>query len=245
LLLDLEDRSGNWRSDISFDGTIATRVSGELRTRALARFDSPIQKGQQTPIAETLLVREAATTENAGYVLNLQFEVLSDQLTESDRQQLDRLIDSWSGVSDIQIATVGHSDSVDIAARNRHLFADNYVLSKARANAVANYVASGLDVATRNVQVEGRGPDDPLQSNDTADGRQANRRVELIMSGQRPGKQSYVRVKQASSGTLIADTRGLLPGDTVIKYGVDIGKVVAPIAKGEHTHVQNLKTKRW
>ena len=35
------------------------------------------------------------------------------------------------------------------------------------------------------------------------------------------------------------------PGDTVIKYGVDIGKVVAPIARGEHTHVQNLKTKRW
>ena len=35
------------------------------------------------------------------------------------------------------------------------------------------------------------------------------------------------------------------PGDTVIKYGVDIGKVVAPIARGEHTHVHNLKTKRW
>jgi len=35
------------------------------------------------------------------------------------------------------------------------------------------------------------------------------------------------------------------PGDTVIKYGVDIGKVVAPIKKGEHTHIQNLKTKRW
>jgi len=35
------------------------------------------------------------------------------------------------------------------------------------------------------------------------------------------------------------------PGDTVIKYGVDIGKVVAPIKRGEHLHVQNLKTKRW
>ncbi len=35
------------------------------------------------------------------------------------------------------------------------------------------------------------------------------------------------------------------PGDTVIKYGVDIGRVVAPIAKGEHAHVQNFKTKRW
>ena len=34
-------------------------------------------------------------------------------------------------------------------------------------------------------------------------------------------------------------------GDTVIKYGVDIGKVVAPIIKGEHLHVQNVKTKRW
>jgi len=32
---------------------------------------------------------------------------------------------------------------------------------------------------------------------------------------------------------------------TVIKYGVDIGRVVAPIAVGEHTHVQNLRTKRW
>ena len=34
-------------------------------------------------------------------------------------------------------------------------------------------------------------------------------------------------------------------GDTVIKYGVDIGKVVQPIRKGEHLHVHNVKTKRW
>ena len=34
-------------------------------------------------------------------------------------------------------------------------------------------------------------------------------------------------------------------GDTVIKYGVDIGKTIANIALGEHTHVQNLRTKRW
>jgi len=34
-------------------------------------------------------------------------------------------------------------------------------------------------------------------------------------------------------------------GDTVIKYGVDIGRVVKPIAKGEHLHVHNVKTKRW
>jgi (2R)-sulfolactate sulfo-lyase subunit alpha len=34
-------------------------------------------------------------------------------------------------------------------------------------------------------------------------------------------------------------------GDTVIKYGVDIGKVVAPIQVGQHAHVHNIKTKRW
>ena len=39
--------------------------------------------------------------------------------------------------------------------------------------------------------------------------------------------------------------RELKAGDTVIKYGVDIGKVVADIAVGEHTHVHNIKTKRW
>ena len=32
---------------------------------------------------------------------------------------------------------------------------------------------------------------------------------------------------------------------TVVKYGVDIGRVVAPIKVGEHAHVHNIKTKRW
>ena len=37
----------------------------------------------------------------------------------------------------------------------------------------------------------------------------------------------------------------LSDGDTVMKYGVDIGRVVANIGVGEHVHVHNLKTKRW
>ena len=37
----------------------------------------------------------------------------------------------------------------------------------------------------------------------------------------------------------------LKDGDTVIKYGEDIGRMVAAAATGEHVHVQNLKTKRW
>ena len=39
--------------------------------------------------------------------------------------------------------------------------------------------------------------------------------------------------------------RDMAAGDTVLKYGIDMGKVVAPIKAGEHAHVQNIKTKRW
>ena len=34
-------------------------------------------------------------------------------------------------------------------------------------------------------------------------------------------------------------------GDTIMKYGCDVGRVVAPINPGEHVHVHNVKTKRW
>ena len=34
-------------------------------------------------------------------------------------------------------------------------------------------------------------------------------------------------------------------GDTVIKYGQDVGKMVGDAAKGRHVHTHNMKTKRW
>jgi (2R)-sulfolactate sulfo-lyase subunit alpha len=37
----------------------------------------------------------------------------------------------------------------------------------------------------------------------------------------------------------------LAEGDTILKYGHDIGKVVKSIKKGEHVHVHNVKTKKW
>ena len=39
--------------------------------------------------------------------------------------------------------------------------------------------------------------------------------------------------------------KDLKKGETVLKYGYDIGQAVAAIAKGRHVHIQNLKTKRW
>ena len=40
-------------------------------------------------------------------------------------------------------------------------------------------------------------------------------------------------------------TQPIGKGDTVIKYGFDIGKASAEIKLGEHAHVHNIKTKRW
>ena len=39
--------------------------------------------------------------------------------------------------------------------------------------------------------------------------------------------------------------KDLAEGDTAIKYGEDIGKIVADIPKGGHVHTHNCKTKRW
>ena len=39
--------------------------------------------------------------------------------------------------------------------------------------------------------------------------------------------------------------KDLNEGDTILKYGHDIGKVVKPIKKGDHVHVHNVKTKKW
>ena len=39
--------------------------------------------------------------------------------------------------------------------------------------------------------------------------------------------------------------KALKKGETIIKYGEDIGRMVADAGVGEHVHVHNLKTKRW
>jgi outer membrane protein OmpA-like peptidoglycan-associated protein len=58
----------------------------------------------------------------------------------------------------------------------------NQTLSEQRANAVEEYlIQQGLDAGS--VTAEGFGPANPVASNDTPQGRQQNRRVEIIISG--------------------------------------------------------------
>lgn len=39
--------------------------------------------------------------------------------------------------------------------------------------------------------------------------------------------------------------RAIGADETVVKYGEDIGRTIAPVGIGGHVHVHNLKTKRW
>lgn len=39
--------------------------------------------------------------------------------------------------------------------------------------------------------------------------------------------------------------KAMKSGETVIKYGEDIGRLVADVEAGDHVHTHNLKTKRW
>ena len=236
----LPDRHGNWSSLLTFDAAIDPAVYGDLATKAIATFDTAIESKQKTPVAETRMLREPAVMENAGYVLDLKFDVLSDQLSAEDRAQLDRLIADWRGVSDVRISAIGHSDSQRIAARNRHLFTDNYALSRARALSAAAYLGASLNVAENGIQVDGRGPDDPLASNATAEGRQKNRRVELILSGVRPSKPSFLQVTKAASGTQTAPTTGAIPGteavdDTRFKVDPNAGSPKSQVEPGIET----------
>ncbi len=53
---------------------------------------------------------------------------------------------------------------------------------------------------------------------------------------------------QAKQDIPIGHKVALMPlaaGDTVMKYGEDIGRMVGSAGPGEHVHVHNLKTKRW
>jgi len=76
----------------------------------------------------------------------------------------------------LKLAVEGYTDTTGTAAFNQ-------TLSEQRANAVRDYlVQQGLDAGT--VTAQGFGPANPVASNDTPQGRQQNRRVEIIISGE-------------------------------------------------------------
>jgi OOP family OmpA-OmpF porin len=99
------------------------------------------------------------------------FEFNSATLTRESSQTLDEVAESLVAWPDVDVEVGGHTDSV--GSRDY-----NVSLSQRRADAVKAYlVGKGID-ADR-LETKGYGPDEPVATNDTAEGRAQNRRVEL------------------------------------------------------------------
>jgi (2R)-sulfolactate sulfo-lyase subunit alpha len=78
----------------------------------------------------------------------------------------------------------------------------------------------------------------------------------VVVEGLKAGTKAFGVVTEDNS-TFTVDVKDDIPighkvalidlvdKDTVIKYGQDVGRMVASAAKGHHVHTQNMKTKRW
>ena len=103
----------------------------------------------------------------------IQFNSGSSSLTEDSFKELDRLCEFLKKYPKHTIAINGHTDSAGDATANERL-------SKDRANEVASYLKQ-KGIAPNRIRVNGYGEKYPITSNQTSEGRQRNRRIEIRM----------------------------------------------------------------
>jgi outer membrane protein OmpA-like peptidoglycan-associated protein len=140
----------------------AVRDREELRARLLLQFNA------------ILSTRDTAR----GLVVNLS-DVLFDTgkytLRPLAREKLAKISGIVLAYPDLKLAIEGNTDSVGTDAMNQQL-------SENRAGAVMDYL-SKQNIPSASMTAHGFGKSQPVASNDTVEGRQQNRRVELIVSG--------------------------------------------------------------
>ncbi|HKR08888.1 MAG TPA: OmpA family protein [Gemmatimonadaceae bacterium] len=97
----------------------------------------------------------------------------STEILPAGKDNLRQLASSLDKYPNSDVLIVGHTDSVGTDAYNQDL-------SQRRALAASAYLQS-LGVPASRLQTQGRGETEPIASNDTEDGRQRNRRVEIAI----------------------------------------------------------------
>ncbi|SBV52693.1 OmpA family protein [Xanthomonas bromi] len=101
----------------------------------------------------------------------IEFQSGSARLTPLGMSVLDDMVEKMSQMNDARFLIVGHTDNVGQRE-------SNLALSQERAQAVKDYmVQKGIDGARMNVQ--GKGPDQPVADNASPDGRARNRRIQF------------------------------------------------------------------
>jgi len=101
------------------------------------------------------------------------FDVGSDRIRAESKPTLQEIGDMLKQHPDLKLLIGGHTDNVGAAAANK-------ALSDKRAAAVKQYLVANYGVAATRLTAKGFGSDQPVTSNDTPEGRQTNRRVELV-----------------------------------------------------------------
>jgi outer membrane protein OmpA-like peptidoglycan-associated protein len=134
-----------------------------LRTQLLAQFNSILQTEDT---ARGLIV-------NMNDVL---FDTAKSTLRPLAREKLAKVAGIVSGHPGLKLDVEGHTDSVGTDEYNQ-------TLSEQRGTSVREYL-TGQGMAAASVTSKGFGESQPIASNDTVPGRQQNRRVELVISGE-------------------------------------------------------------
>ncbi|MEX1003524.1 MAG: OmpA family protein [Crocinitomicaceae bacterium] len=106
---------------------------------------------------------------------NVFFDTGKSTLRGESSAELDRLVKLMKDVPTLKIELSGHTDNTGSAQ-------GNITLSQDRADAVMNYLAD-KGISKSRLTAKGYGADKPVASNDTAEGRQENRRTEFEITG--------------------------------------------------------------
>jgi outer membrane protein OmpA-like peptidoglycan-associated protein len=107
----------------------------------------------------------------AGIMEGINFDTDKDAIKNDSKPILDNAIEVMKKYPDLRVRITGHTDS---QGGYRH----NIDLSKRRAESVRRYmIENGIDEGR--METRGAGPDEPIDTNDTAEGRAKNRRIEF------------------------------------------------------------------
>lgn len=109
----------------------------------------------------------------------LLFKSGSDVIDPLGINALKSLAQVLNNTNDISVMIEGHTDSIPIRTLK---FKDNWDLSTARATSIVRILTIDNGFDSKRITASGKGEFKPIKSNDTAEGRAANRRTEVILS---------------------------------------------------------------
>ena len=104
----------------------------------------------------------------------VHFDSNSARVSNIAKAKLDEVALKLKQDADLRAHVLGYTDSQGSQATNHRLSAQ-------RAEAVKAYLVERHDIDPSRITIEGRGSNDPVASNDTADGRAQNRRAVIIL----------------------------------------------------------------